>query len=103
MLDEIFLKYSFDVIFVKKFIDFKCKENECFIFLYLLEKCILNYMLRKIVYFGLIYEYLKLVFERGGVEGIENILGEKNDSGKVRGMRIKFVIRKIVDFFNVFM
>lgn len=77
MLDEIFLKYSFDVMFVRNFIDFKCKENECF----KLEKCIFYYILRKIVYFGLIYEYLKLVFERGRLEGIENILGEKNDSG----------------------
>lgn len=68
-----------------------------------MEKCISNHMLRKIAHSGLTYEHLKLAFERGGAEGIENMLGEKNDSGKVRGTRTKSVIRKIVDLFNASM
>lgn len=71
------LKHSFDVIFVRNSIDFKCKENECF----KSEKCISYYIFRNIAHSGLIYEHLKLAFERGRPEGIENILGEKNDSG----------------------
>lgn len=98
--DETLLKHSFDVIFVKKSIDFKCKENECFISLHPLEKCISNYMLRKIAHSGLKYEHWKLSFVRGGAEGIETILGEKNDNGKVRVTRTKSVIGKIVDYFN---
>lgn len=87
----------------KKSIDFKCKENECFISLHRLEKCISSYMLKQIAHSGLKYEHLKLAFERGGAEGIENILGEKNDSGKVRVTRTKSVIGKSVDHFNAFM
>lgn len=98
--DETLLKHSFDVIFVKKSIDFKCKENECFISLHPLEKCVSNYMLRKIAHSGLKYEHWKLPFERGGAEGIETILGENNDSGKVRVTKTKSVIGKIVDHFN---
>lgn len=53
--NETLLKHSFDLIFVKKnSIDFKCKENECFISLHPLEKYIPNYMLRKIAHSGLI-------------------------------------------------
>lgn len=100
---ETLLKHSFDVIFVKDSIDLKCKENECFISLHPLEKCISNYMLRKIAHSGLIYEHLKLAFERGRAEEIENILGEKNDSGKARVTRTKSVIGKIVDHFNASM
>lgn len=73
--DKTLLKHSFDVILVKNSMDFKCKENECF------KKCIFYYILRKIAHSGLIYEHLKLAFERGRPEGIENILGGKNDSG----------------------
>ena len=40
-------------------------------------------------------------FQRGGAEGIGNILGEKNDDGQVRATRTKSVIAKIVDHFNV--
>lgn len=71
--DETLLKHSFDVIFVRNSIDFKCKENECF----KSEKCISYDILRKIAHSGLIYEHLKLAFERGRPEGIENILGGK--------------------------
>ncbi|XP_078330576.1 uncharacterized protein LOC144624578 [Crassostrea virginica] len=41
-----------------------------------------------------------LAFQRGGAEGIENILGEKNDDGQVRATRTKSVIAKIFDHFN---
>lgn len=60
-------------------------------------------MLRKIAHSGLKYERLKLAFERGGTEGIENIFGGKNDSGKVRVTRTKSIIVKIVDHFNASM
>lgn len=73
------------------------------LYLYIHWKSVLNYMLRKIAHSGLKYEHLKLAFERGGAEGIENILGEKNDSGKVRVTRTKSVIGKIVDHFNASM
>lgn len=71
--DETLLKHSFDVIFVKNSIDFKCKENECF----KSEKCISYYILRKIAHSGLIYEHLKLTFERGRPEGIKTIWGKR--------------------------
>lgn len=60
-------------------------------------------MLRKIAHSWLKYENLKLAFERGGAEGMEHILGEKNVSDKLRVARTKSVIGKIVDHFNASM
>lgn len=60
-------------------------------------------MVRKTAHSRLIYEHFKLAFKSDGAEGIENMLGGKNDSGKVRVTRTKSVIGKIVDHFNAIM
>ena len=41
-------------------------------------------MLKKIAKSGLSYDHLKLATERGGMEGLENVLGEKMDNGSLR-------------------
>ena len=51
------------------------------------ENCISSYMLKKISHSGLNYYHLQLAFQRGGAEGIGNILGEKNDDVHVRVTR----------------
>lgn len=44
----------------------------------------------KIAQFGLSHQHLKIAFERGGPEGIENILSETNSEGVVRVTKTKF-------------
>ena len=98
--EDILLKHSFNVDFVKNSIDYRLKSGECLTSLQPLQNCISSYMLKKIAHSGLNYHHLQLAFQRGGAEGIENILGEKNDDGQVRATRTKSVIAKIFDHFN---
>lgn len=57
-------------------------------------------MLKKIAQSGLSYEHLKIAYERGGPEGIENILSETNSDGVVRVTKTKSVFLKIITHFS---
>lgn len=58
-----------------------------------LSNCLSKYMLRKIAQSGLSYRHLKMAYERGGPEGLENILSETNSDGIVR-------VTKIINHFS---
>lgn len=71
------LKYSFGVDFIIFFIESKSKINELIVILVFFFLCIFFYMFKKIVLFGLFYDYFRFVIERGGVDGLKMVLGEK--------------------------
>ena len=79
------LNHSFGVEFVRSTILHNAKTVELLDTLKPLESCLSKYMLKKISSSGLLYDHLKLACERGGLEGIEKILGEKTDGACERG------------------
>lgn len=97
---DILLKHSFSVEYVIQSIHYKSRTNECLSSLHPLSNSLSNYMLKKIALSGLSYQHLKMAFERGGQEGIENILSETNNNGVVRVTKTKSVFAKIIAHFS---
>ena len=97
--DDIMLKHSFGVEFVVSSIEIKTKTDTLISTLTPLSLCISDYMLKKIAKSGLSYDHLRLITERGGMEGLQNVLGEKMDNGSLRVTKNRTVIGKIYDHF----
>lgn len=97
---DVLLKHSFGVDFVLSSIKYKSKTNDNIVSLQPLSNSVSNYMLKKIAQSGLSYEHLKIAYERGGPEGIENILSETNSDGVVRVTKTKSVFLKIITHFS---
>jgi hypothetical protein len=97
---DILLKHSFSVNFVLSSLEFRSKTAECVSSLQPLVMCLSHYMIKKIAQSGLGYHHLKLAFDRGGAEGLENILSEKQTDGNVRVTKNKSIIAKIVNHFS---
>lgn len=58
-------------------------------------------MIRKIAQSGLAYCHLKLASNRGGLEGIENVISEKQSDGNVRNTnKNKSIISKLATHFS---
>ena len=94
------LKHSFSVDFVFFKINQKSKTDECLCSLQPLVTCLSNYMIKKIANSGLAYSHLKLAFDRGGAEGLESVLSEKQQDGNARVTKNKSVITKLYSHFS---
>lgn len=92
------LKHSFSVDFVLSSLEHKSK-SECLKSLQPFVGCISNYMIRKIIQSGLAYCHFKLASNRGGLEGIENVILEKQSDVNVRNT--KTIISKIATHFSI--
>lgn len=77
VLYEIMLKYSFGVDFIIFFIESKSKINELIVILVFFFFMYIFLYVWKSVLFGLFYDYFRFVIERGGVDGLKMVLGEK--------------------------
>ena len=98
--EDTLLNHSFGVEFVRSTILHKAKTVELLDTLKPLESCLSKYMLKKISSSGLSYDHLKLACERGGLEVIEKILGEKTDGGSARITKNKKIIDKMFSHFQ---
>lgn len=97
--DTVMLKHSFETDFVVSSIENKDKTDDSLATLAPLASCISEYMLKKIARSGLAYHHLKLAIERGGVEGLRSILGERCENGSVRVTKNKTVVMNIYGHF----
>lgn len=96
---DVLLKHSFSVEYVTSSIDYKSKTDECLGSLQPLSNCLSKYMLRKIAQSGLSYQHLKMAYERGGPEGLENTLSETNSDGILRVAITRSIFSKIINHF----
>lgn len=97
---DVLLKHSFSVEYVTSSIDYKSKTDECLGSLQPLSNCLSKYMLRKIAQSGLSYQHLKMAYERGGPEGLENTLSETNSDGILRVAKTRSIFSKIINHFS---
>lgn len=98
---DVLLKHSFSVEYVISSIDYKSKTDECLGSLQPLSNCLSKYMLKNIAQSGLSYQHLKMAYERGGPEGLENILSETNSDGIIRVTKTRSIFSKIINHFQI--